>query len=98
MERGHFKDVGLNYLAQNGLSVAQFISHDTDSNQRFLWVAGYGPNHEFESEHEAVCALLKNGGGSLNIRSYDPRNPKSQPFLINIGKAGDALTLARNLR
>ncbi len=80
-EVGHFKDSGLARLSQEGHNVAQFVSYDPDGNQRYSRVVGQSKNHEFDSQEEAVDYLLRNSTGqSVNVRSYDPADPKSKPF------------------
>jgi len=77
----HFKDEILNALAPRA-NVAQFVSFDPGLQQRFAWVRGHEPNAVFASVEAAVAALLEaSPEGSVNIRSFEPHNPKSREFI-----------------
>jgi hypothetical protein len=83
---GHFKDAILDRLAMEA-NVAQFVSFAPDLAQRFARVQGHPPNHRFATPREAVEAILAaSPEGKVNIRSYEPANPKSREFLY--GKSG----------
>lgn len=78
---GHFKDDILDRLAR-GANVAQFVSFGPDLAQRHAWVRGFPPGHRFGSAEEAVAAVLAaSPEGSVNVRSWEPENPKSRSFL-----------------
>ena len=78
---GHYKDAILDDLARRA-NVAQFVSFGPDLVQRYAWVRGFPPNHRFASAEEAVTTLLEaSPERSLNIRCYEPENPKSREFL-----------------
>ncbi|HVT17711.1 MAG TPA: hypothetical protein VHQ90_16225 [Thermoanaerobaculia bacterium] len=78
---GHCKDAILDRLAEDA-NVAQFVSFGPDLAQRFAWIHGYPPNHRFGAPREAVAAILAaSPEGTVNIRSYEPDNPKSREFL-----------------
>ena len=79
---GHFKDDILDRLARRA-NVAQFVSFGPDLVQRHAWIRGFQPGHRFDSPvEEAVAALLAaSPEGSVNIRSWEPENPKSRSFL-----------------
>ena len=80
----HFKDEILDQLAARA-NIAQFVSFDPALNQRFSRVFGYPPNHNFGSVRAALDALLEKASeGSINIRSFEPRNPKSRQFKYGI--------------
>jgi hypothetical protein len=84
--QGRYKDATLDRLAVEA-NVAQFVSFGPDLAQRFAWVEGYPPNHRFGAPREAVAAILAaSPEGKVNIRSYEPANPKSREFLY--GKSG----------
>jgi hypothetical protein len=78
---GHFKDDVLDRLARRA-NVAQFVSFGPDLAQRHAWIRGYPPGHRFGGVEEAVAALLAaSPEGSVNVRSWEPDNPKSRSFL-----------------
>jgi len=91
-EQGHFKDAGLNRLSNEGYNVAQFISYDADGNQRFSRTKGKSQNHDFGTQQDAVDFMLANTTEhSVNVRSFDPLDPKSKPFDYGITSVDDVL-------
>src|SRR4051794_31917735 len=94
---GHFKDDILDRLARRA-NVAQFVSFGPDLVQRQAWVRGLQPGHRFGSIEEAVAAVLAaSPEGSVNIRSWEPENPKSRSFLYGRRDAGEVLAELRRL-
>ena len=94
---GHFKDDILDRLARRA-NVAQFVSFGPDLVQRHAWVRGFHPGHRFESVEAAVAAVLAaSPEGSVNIRSWEPDNPKSRSFLYGRREAGEILAELRRL-
>jgi hypothetical protein len=97
MASGHFKDAILDDLAHRA-NVAQFVSFGPDLAQRFAWIRGYPPNHRFASLEAAVAAILASSPeSSVNIRSYEPDNPKSREFLYGRKDAGEVVAEVRRL-
>ena len=89
-DQGHFKDEILNALAGEQ-NIAQFASFAPSSaKQRFSHVRGYAPNHEFPSVRDAAEALLNAADEPrVNIRSYEPDNPRSREFIYGLQSASD---------
>lgn len=80
-ERGHYKDAILDALAHQS-NVAEFVSFAPDLRQRYAWIRDYRENHRFPSPRTAIAALLERASEhSVNIRSFDPENPKSREFI-----------------
>jgi hypothetical protein len=78
---GHFKDEILDRLAGHA-NVAQFVSFGPDLRQRYARVQGFEPNHVFASPADAIAQLLERApDGAVNVRSYQPDQPKSREFL-----------------
>ena len=78
---GHYKDSILDVLAQT-CNVAEFVSFSPDLRQRHAWIRGYPDNHLFSSPRTAIEAILERSSAqSVNIRSFDPENPKSREFI-----------------
>jgi hypothetical protein len=77
------KDQSLDGLARVG-NVAQFVSFAPDSGravQQFSRIAGYGPNHVFPTNREAIASLLSaSPDGTINLRSFAPDGPRSRDF------------------
>src|SRR4051812_47168304 len=94
---GHFKDDILDRLARRA-NVAQFVSFGPDLVQRHAWIRGFPPGHRFASPEEAVAVLLAaSPEGSINIRSWQPDNPKSRSFLYGRREAEEILGELRRL-
>jgi hypothetical protein len=88
------KDEILNRLADQG-NVAQFIAFRPDGRepvQSFSRLAGLPANTAFATPRDAVAALLDRAPeGSVNIRSYEPDNPRSREFLYGLSDAEQIL-------
>jgi hypothetical protein len=86
----HLKDEILDHLA-DGANVAQFVSYSPDLVQRYSRVSGLSANHQFRSIRGAADALLaRSADGSVNVRSFDPLDPKSREFIYGLTD-GDAV-------
>jgi hypothetical protein len=94
---GHFKDAVLNELADQ-VNVAQFISYAADLSQRHCRVQAYPAGHRFRTLEEGLSALLaESGEGSVNVRSFDPVQPKSHEFIYGVRTVEDAAAAVRRL-
>jgi hypothetical protein len=92
-----YKDAVLNGLAARA-NVAQFVSFGADAAQRFCWIRGHSPNHDFNDLRSAVTSLLEaSGENSINVRSYDPASPKSKEFIYGIKNIDDATSAVERL-
>lgn len=95
------KDASLDYLAQRGFNVAQFVSFSPAGNgprQEYARVAGHSPNAAFTDLKAAVEALLRTSPDkSVNVRSYEPFDPQSREFIYGIKSAGDAAAAVERL-
>ena len=95
------KDASLDYLAEQGFNVAQFVSFSPDADglkQEYARIAGHGINAAFENPLAAIRFLLgKSSDQSVNVRSYEPFNPQSRPFKYGIKSAEEALTIVNKL-
>src|SRR6266566_7543625 len=95
----HYKDAILDDLAESA-NVAQFISCAPDAaiGQRFSRVAGFKPNTLFGSVEEAVRVLLEaSPDHSVNVRSFDPRQPKANEFIYGLRSVDAAVITIRRL-
>lgn len=93
----HFKDAILDALAQRA-NIAQFVSFSPQLEQRYARVYGYEPNHRFDSVAAAVGAVLAAASGvSVNVRSFDPLNPKSREFVYGLNSVDAAENAVRRL-
>jgi hypothetical protein len=94
------KDRSLDELARVG-NVAQFVSFAPESGramQQFSRVAGYEPNHIFETNYNAIASLLASSpDGTINLRSFTPDSPRSRDFHYGIADADQAHTIAARL-
>lgn len=93
----HFKDVILDSLA-NHANVAQFVSFSPDLRLRYNRIFGYPPNSKFESIHDALSALLNSSTErSVNVRSFDPADPKSREFVYGLRSVEQADATVKRL-
>jgi hypothetical protein len=94
------KDQSLDGLARVG-NVAQFVSFAPDSGravQQFSRVAGYGPNHVFPTNREAIASLLSaSPDGTINLRSFAPDSPRSRDFRYAFADIDEADAIADRL-
>jgi hypothetical protein len=89
-EGGHFKDEVLARLADSA-NVAQFVSFSPGHSPRVRHVALQALEQRTpQTIDEAVAALFERAS-SLNVRSFDPRQPKSNVFLYGLTEATDVL-------
>ncbi|SOD03157.1 hypothetical protein SAMN05216486_10847 [bacterium JGI 053] len=87
----HYKDAVLDDLAASA-NVAQFVSFAPDGTQRFARLNGYAQNSVFSSVYSAVEVLLAvSAEHSVNIRSFEPSNPKSREFVYGIRNVEEAV-------
>lgn len=94
---GHHKDEILDRLATHA-NVAQYVSFDPELRQRFAHVHGHEPNARFGSVEDAVAAMLAAAPeASVNIRSFEPFNPKSREFVYGIQRTDDVVSHLRRL-
>ncbi len=94
---GHHKDAILDRLARRS-NVAQFVSFDPRLRQRYAWIRGYPPNHRFGSVKTAIEAILAvSPEESVNIRSFEPDNPKSREFIYGQKSAESVAVQLRRL-
>ncbi|MGK7950421.1 MAG: hypothetical protein AB4368_16955 [Xenococcaceae cyanobacterium] len=80
----HYKDSILDNLAAQA-NVAQFISFSPTLEQRYARIYGYEANYKFTSLLEAINAILsRSPEHSVNVRSFNPLNPKSREFIYGL--------------
>jgi hypothetical protein len=94
------KDISLDELARIG-NVAQFVSFVPESShdgRQFNRVAGFNPNHVFETKREAITSLLSSSPeGTINLRSFTPESPRSRDFYYGVASADEADGLTHKL-
>jgi hypothetical protein len=82
----HYKDKILNQLADRA-NVAQFVSFAPNLEQRYSRIFTYENNCRFETLQQAIAAILdRSVEKSVNIRSFDPADPKSREFIYGLKK------------
>lgn len=80
----HYKDAILDRLASKA-NVAQFISFNPELEQRYARIHGYEANYKFASLGNAIEAILaQSSESSVNVRSFDPNDPKSREFIYGL--------------
>jgi hypothetical protein len=94
------KDRSLDELARVG-NVAQFVSFAPGgghATQQFSRISGFGPNHVFATNYDAIAALLASSpDGTINLRSFTPDSPRSRDFHYGIADADEAHSIATRL-
>jgi hypothetical protein len=81
---GHFKDAILARLAQTK-NVAQFISFAPKTASLRFACVNDAPREMPATVPDAVALLLaRSGEGSINVRSFDPYQPKSHEFIYGL--------------
>jgi hypothetical protein len=94
---GHHKDEILDRLAKHA-NVAQFVSFGPALEQRHAWIHGHEPNARFASVDEGVGALLAaSPEGSVNVRSFQPHDPKSREFIYGLKRVDEVTANLRRL-
>jgi hypothetical protein len=95
------KDASLDYLAQNGFNVAQFVSFAPAAGvpkQEYARVAGKPRNHRFAGAKEAIEAILvRSVDRTVNVRSFEPFNSQSREFIYGIAEPREALAHVERL-
>ena len=85
-----YKDIVLANLAEN-TNIAQFVSYSAISgHQRFSAIRGFEINHNFTLT-EAIYALLKNSGGTVNIRTFLPENLHGNEFIYGLSDVNELI-------
>lgn len=90
----HYKDKILDRLATKA-NVAQFVSFDPSLEQRYSQIFAHEANDKFELIEQAINEILNQSVENLvNIRSFDPSDPKSREFIYglkNVSEVREAL-------
>ncbi len=97
----HYRnDTSLDKLAEVG-NVAQFVSFSpqpTGLHQEYCRIAGYSPNHLFDSADLAIATLLaRSPDQTVNVRSYAPDSRRSREFVDGIAMACETQQTAERL-
>lgn len=85
------KDKSLHDLAEKGFNIAQFVAYepvDGSPRQTYSAFRGYPLDHEFGSLSDTVATFLKMAPEKkVNIRSFDPSEPRSREFILGMTSA-----------
>lgn len=83
--RGHFKDAILAELATHG-NVAQFVSFEPGAEPAIRHIcAQRASDTDFQTVEGAVAELLRTSvEHSVNVRAFDPEQPRSHEFLYGL--------------
>jgi hypothetical protein len=94
------KDEILDRLGNIG-NVAQFVAFRQEQGklvQSFSRLAALAPNHRFASLVDAIEALFARATDRrVNIRSFDPNNPRSREFVYGVSSPAEAAAHAGRL-
>lgn len=94
-----YKDEVLDRLADVA-NVAQFVSFGPGPElpQRYCHISECPPNRQFDTPEAAVSMLLdRSAAGSVNVRSFSPRQGKGQEFIYGLEKPTEVLKVLRRL-
>jgi hypothetical protein len=93
----HYKDEILDQLSLRS-NVAQFVSFAPDGSLRYARIFGVEAGFSFATKFDAIAMLLKNSTEkSVNVRSFDPSDPKSKEFVYGLRSVGDAVDVVNRL-
>jgi hypothetical protein len=95
----YFKDAVLDELAEVG-NVAQFVSFGPgpELEQRFSRIHGTNHDYRFDTPASAINALLAaSPEQSVNVRSFDPKQPKAHEFIYGLRSADVVLGTVHRL-
>jgi len=98
-EEGLHKDAILDRIAERA-NVAQFVSFGPGPHPplRYSRLRGRPANDAFRDIHEAVGALMNASvDGSVNVRSYDPYQPRSHEFVYGLRELSDVVAAVERL-
>jgi hypothetical protein len=90
---GHFKDEKLMIALRDDRNVAQFLSFAPDMSFRHSAVRGF----ELDSYLPPTFSDLLKVCGSVNVRSFDPEDPKSREFVYGLTNADEVAQHVRRL-
>jgi hypothetical protein len=92
-----FKDEVLNTLAEHGANVAQFVSFGPDLTLRHRRVKGDVANWVGSVESEIDSIVRSSPEKSVNVRSYQPQDPKSREFVYGLRSSSEAAAHVQRL-
>jgi hypothetical protein len=93
----HYKDTILDQLAVRA-NIAQFVSFSPNLQQRYARIHGYEANYNFASLSDAIEAIIaQSSESSVNIRSFDPNNPKSRDFIYGLKNISEVQNTVQRL-
>jgi hypothetical protein len=99
VDEAHFKDAVLERLA-NTANVAQFVSFGpgADPPLRFMRLRDDDTSHTSHSLKGAIRALLERCvEHSVNVRSFEPYQPKAHEFIYGLAQLDDVTAAVRRL-
>lgn len=95
------KDASLDFMAEEGFNVAQFVSFAPAAGQpkqEYARVVGRSRNHQFGDTKAAIEAVLsRSADGTVNVRSFEPFNSQSREFVYGIASVDEALATVHRL-
>lgn len=93
----HYKDTILDQLAAKA-NIAQFVSFSPNLQQRYARIHGYEANYTFASLNDAIEVIIaQSPESSVNIRSFDPNNPKNRDFIYGLKNINEIQSAVKRL-
>ena len=93
----HRKDRRLDELASAGHNVAQFAAYTPTGESTYNRILGESSNKAFDIEVAAELLLARADSRLVNVRSFDPSDPKSKPFDFGLATV-DAIAASARAR
>jgi hypothetical protein len=94
---GHYKDAILAELSQRG-NIAQFVSFDAHTCAvRFICVSNPPREAPVTVEECAAMLLARSSEQSVNVRAFDPHQPKSNEFIYGLRDSDEVSAHVRRL-
>lgn len=95
--KAELKDARLDWLADRGCNVAQFVSYSPRGEQRYCRVRNVSKTRQ-QSIKEAVEAIHRTQRNpSVNVRSFLPDKPEGNPFVYGLTSADDVVNNVQSL-
>src|SRR2546429_5306979 len=94
----HYKDLVLDRLAESA-NVAQFVSFGPGQEPQLRYIrVSDPPSRRLSSMTEAIVALLERSvEHSVNVRSFEPAQPKAHEFIYGLSDSDTVTQAVRRL-
>ncbi|MEY9421132.1 hypothetical protein ABIF69_007574 [Bradyrhizobium japonicum] len=94
------KDESLDFLAKQGMNVAQFVSFSPEAGKPYLAharICDWTPSTKTSSRDLIRLLLERSSDGLVNIRSFQPHDAQSREFIYGLGNIDEAVNAVSRL-